>query len=335
MDVVIEKSERPHDNHLSPSRWKWTPKRAASETSSNRSFNAQELGSPNKARVTSPQRLNVQKLEEMYNQMAKTQSQPNLNAKDRASKVGKQRDEIELGAIQDHGPPVLGTREGVGDMKSLSSIDSYISCATDFQENPRFSHSPALDLGVQESNRFSHSPAIALSQHGSKKTGQKITGERSCRSDGESGPSPLSDSSVLSDHSLLSPEVSIYTTASSRTPPKSPESTALAATVFTFHDSSISKYIDADTDDDEHLRDISDTSPSERLLAGSSPKCSININYQKGTNHLEAAQKMLGQNCLFPIEGIRGVAHENHIGPDMARRPKVERGRQNTLDKSL
>lgn len=367
MDVVVEKSERPHDNHLSPSRWKWTPKRAASETSSNRSFNAQELGSPSKARATSPQRLNVQKLEEMYNQMAKTQSQPNLNAKERASRVGKQRDEIELGAIHDHGQPALGTRDGVGDMKSLSSIDSYISCATDFQENPRFSHSPAIDLGLQESNRFSYSPATALSQHTNTKTGQQTTGDREpmltpvsvtktdntrkfffsgnsskslipkggCRSDGESGLSPLSDSSVVSDHSLLSPETSAYTTASSRTPPKSPEGTPLAPTVFTFHDSSISKYIDADTDDDEHLRDMSDTSPSERLLADASPKRSININYQRGTNHLEAAQKMLGQNCLFPLEGIRGLAHENHIGPEMARRPKAERGRQNTLDKGL
>ncbi|XP_074523383.1 potassium voltage-gated channel subfamily B member 1 [Halichoeres trimaculatus] len=371
MDVVVEKSERPHDNHLSPSRWKWTPKRAASETSSNRSFNAQELGSPNKARATSPQRLNVQKLEEMYNQMAKTQSQPNLNAKDRGSRAGKHRDEIELGDIQDQGAPVLGTREGVGDMKSLSSIDSYISCATDFQENPRFNHSPAMDLGPQESNRFSHSPASGLSLHCSTKLGQQTSGEHepklnnpvsvskpsysenarkfffsgnssktltpkvSYRSDGESGLSPLSDSSVVSDNSLLSPEVSVYTTASSRTPPKSPESTSLAPTVFTFHDSSISKYIDADTDDDEHLRDVSDTSPSERLLTGSSPKRGINTNYQKGMNHLEAAQKMLGQNCLFPIEGIRGVAHENHVGPELARRSKVERGRQNTLDKGL
>lgn len=367
MDVVVEKSERPHDNHLSPSRWKWTPKRAASETSSNRSFNAQELGSPSKARATSPQRLNVQKLEEMYNQMAKTQSQPNLNAKERASRVGKQRDEIELGAIHDHGQQALGTRDGVGDMKSLSSIDSYISCATDFQENPRFSHSPAIELGLQESNRFSYSPATALSQHTNTKTGQQTTGDREpmltpvsvtktdstrkfffsgisskslipkggCRSDGESGFSPLSDSSVVSDHSLLSPETSAYTTASSRTPPKSPEGTPLAPTVFTFHDSSISKYIDADTDDDEHLRDMSDTSPSERLLADASPKRSININYQRGTNHLEAAQKMLGQNCLFPLEGIRGLAHENHIGPEMTRRPKAERGRQNTLDKGL
>ena len=156
-----------------------------------------------------------------------------------------------------------------------------------------------------------------------------------CRSEEETGTSPLSDCSVRSDHSLLSPGVSIYTTASSRTPPKSPESIGLAPTVFTFHDSSISKYIDADTDDDEHLRDVSDTSPTEHLLAGSSPKCRININYQKGTNHLEAAQKMLGQNCLFSIEGICGVAHENHVGPEMARRPKVERGRQNTLDKNL
>lgn len=367
MDVVVEKSERPHDNHLSPSRWKWTPKRAASETSSNRSFNAQELGSPSKARATSPQRLNVQKLEEMYNQMAKTQSQPNLNAKERASRVGKQRDEIELGAIHDHGQQALGTRDGVGDMKSLSSIDSYISCATDFQENPRFSHSPAIDLGLQESNRFSYSPATALSQYTNTKTGQQTTGDREpmltpvsvtktdstrkfffsgisskslipkggCRSDGESGLSPLSDSSVVSDHSLLSPETSAYTTASSRTPPKSPEGTPLAPTVFTFHDSSISKYIDADTDDDEHLRDMSDTSPSEHLLADASPKRSININYQRGTNHLEAAQKMLGQNCLFPLEGIRGLAHENHIGPEMTRRPKAERGRQNTLDKGL
>ncbi|KAM9859535.1 potassium voltage-gated channel subfamily B member 1 [Aulostomus maculatus] len=367
MDVVVEKCERPHDNHLSPSRWKWTPKRAASETSSNRSYNGQELGSPNKTRNTSPQRLNVQKLEEMYNQMAKTQSQPNLNAKERGSKNGKQRDEIELGAIQDHGPPVLGTREGLGDMKSLSSIDSYISCATDFQENSHFPHSPATDLG-QESNRFSHRPAIAISQHTGTKPGQQAAGEREpmlaalsvtkpsenarkflfsgnpsrsliakggCRSERDSGPSPFSDSSVLSDHSLLSPEVSVYTTASSRTPPKSPDITALSPNVFTFHDSSISKYIDADTDDDEHLRDISDASPSERLLSGSSPKRSININYQRGTNHLETAQKMLGQNCLFPLEGIRGVSHENHVVPEMARRPKGERGRQNTLDKNL
>ncbi|XP_019751272.1 potassium voltage-gated channel subfamily B member 1 [Hippocampus comes] len=365
MDVVVEKNDRPHDNHLSPSRWKWSPKRAVSETSSNRSFIVQDLGSENKGRNSSPQKLNVQKLEEMYNQMAKTQSQPNLNAK--GSRVGKRRDEIELGTIQDHGPPMLGTTDGVGDMKSLSSIDSYISCATDFQENSRFPQSTATDLCHNESNRSSHNPAIALPQHSVAKTGQQSTrapmltpiivpkpscsenarrflfsgnaskslfSKGGCRNEKEPGPSPLSDSSILSDHSLLSPEVSVYTTASSRTPPKSPESTTLAPTVFTFHDSSISKYIDADTDDDEHLRDISDASPTDCLLSGSSPKRSININYQRAANHLEAAQKMLGQNCLFPREGICGVPHENHFGPEIGRRQKGERVRQNTLDKS-
>ncbi|XP_028303488.1 potassium voltage-gated channel subfamily B member 1 [Gouania willdenowi] len=368
MDVVVEKSGGPNANHLSPSHWKWNSKRAASETSSNRSFNMQELGSPSKVRVTSPQRLNVQKLEEMYNQMAKTQSQPNLNAKDKSSRGGKQRDVIELGAIQDHSPSVFGAREGVGDMKSLSSIDSYISCATDFQENPRLPLSPALESGHQESNCFLYGPATNLSQQANAKSGQQTTGDRDpiltpmsatkslcsesarrfffsrnssktiypkggSRSDAESGLSPLSDSSVVSDHSLLSTEISVYTTASSGTPPKSPESTAL--TVFTFHDSSISKYIDADTDDDEHHRDLSDSSPSGHLLASASSKCSITKNYQRGTNHLEAAQKVLGQNCLFPLEGVRSKTHENHIVHEIARRPKVERGFQKTVDKSL
>ncbi|KAG7267015.1 hypothetical protein CRUP_028262, partial [Coryphaenoides rupestris] len=306
----------------------WTPKRAGSETSSNHSLNAKELGSPSKAVTASPQRLNAQKLEEMYNQMAKTQSQPNLNAKDRSSRVGKHSDEIELGAIPDQGQPMMGTREAAGDMKSLSSIDSYISCATDFQENTRFPHSPAVGLGLQENRRFSHSPAGGLGGRASAKTGLQSPWSTSLkfskshapkgsgRSDGDCGPSPMSDSSVVSDHSLLSAGASVYTTASSRTPPKSPESSTLTQAVFTFHDSSISKYIDADTDDDEHLRDISDANASECLLAGSSPKCRINSNYQRGTNHLETAQKMLGQNCLFPLEGIRKGIHENNVAPE-------------------
>ncbi|CAL8337227.1 unnamed protein product [Lota lota] len=368
MDVVVEKSERPQQNHLSPSRWKWTPKRAGSETSSNHSLNAKELGSPSKDGTTSPQRLNAQKLEEMYNQMAMTQSQPNLNAKDKSSRVGKHRDEIELGAIPDQGQPMMGTREAAGDMKSLSSIDSYISCATEFQENTRFPHSPAVGLGLQESRRFSHSPASGLGGHASAKTGllppfehepvftpmsgppfpektpkfffssnfsKNRTPKSGCRSDGDSGPSPMSDSSVISDHSLLTSGASVYTTASSRTPPKSPESTTLTQAVFTFHDSSISKYIDADTDDDEHLRDISDANPSECLLAGSSPKCRINSNYQRGTNHLETAQKMLGHNCLFPLEGIRKGIHENHVAPEVTRKAKVGRGPLNKLNESL
>uniref|UniRef100_A0A4W5L493 Potassium voltage-gated channel subfamily B member 1 n=1 Tax=Hucho hucho TaxID=62062 RepID=A0A4W5L493_9TELE len=345
MNVVVEKSERllTQDNHLSSSHWKWTPKRAAtaSETSSAHSFNPVEsqTGSPSKARASSPQGLNAQKLEEMYYQMAKTQSQPNLNAKDNSSRAGRQRDEIELGAIPGGpGDPMLGVREGVGDMKSLSSIDSYISCAADFQENPRgvYPLSPAFGLAllITLEHEF-FSAAKTLGSDNTRNFNKPLKGSSHSykvkyrSSGGELGPGPgrspssgdpLSGISILSDHSLLSPETSIYTTASSRTPPKSPDSSTLTTAptstpaVFTFHDSSISKYIDADTDDDEHLRDMSDaTSPSECLLAGSSaPKCSRNINSgynHRGINHLASSttQRMLGQNCLFPsLDGGTG-----------------------------
>uniref|UniRef100_A0A8C2JLH9 Potassium voltage-gated channel subfamily B member 1 n=1 Tax=Cyprinus carpio TaxID=7962 RepID=A0A8C2JLH9_CYPCA len=368
--VVMDKGERTQDNHLSPSRWKWSSKRAASETSSNRSFNPDQ-GSPSKARASSPQRLNAQKLEEMYNQMAKTQSQPNLNAKDRnSSRAGHRRDEIELGALPGQGvDPMIGGREGVVDMKSLSSIDSYISCATDFQENPRFPYSPAGGLSFPESSRFSHSPVSGLSvrvsanpslqttlehetmltppcsgakplnnegswQQGLLGNSQKMHSVRvNHRNCGEASPSgrPLSDSSILSDHSILSPEVSVYTTASSRTPPKTPERKALTPAVFTFHDSSISKYIDADTDDEELLRE---GGPSERLLTGLSSKPRLS-GYQGASNHLEAAQRLLGQNCLFPLGSSPSVGHENHVASENSRRPKGDRGHSNTFDKGL
>ncbi|XP_067316373.1 potassium voltage-gated channel subfamily B member 1 [Pseudorasbora parva] len=365
--VVMDKGERTQDNHLSPSRWKWSSKRAASETSSNRSFNPDQ-GSPSKARASSPQGLNAQKLEEMYNQMAKTQSQPNLNTKDRnASRTGHRRDEIELGALPGQGAdPLNGGREGVVDMKSLSSIDSYISCATDFQENLRFPYSPAGGLSLPESSRFSHSPGSGLSgrvsanpslqttlEHetmlappcskplntdGSRQQGLLINSQKmhavrvNHRNCGETSPGgPLSDSSILSDHSILSPEVSVYSTASCRTPPKTPERKALTPSVFTFHDASISKYIDADTDDEEHMRE---SNPSERLLGGLSSKPRLG-GYQGATNHLEAAQRLLGQNCLFPLGSSPSVGHENHVASENSRRPKGDRGHSNAFDKGL
>uniref|UniRef100_A0A668A3G6 Potassium voltage-gated channel subfamily B member 2 n=1 Tax=Myripristis murdjan TaxID=586833 RepID=A0A668A3G6_9TELE len=75
MDVVVEKGEdkTSMDNHLSPSRWgefimPGSPHRITITTT----------GSPQQMN-RSPQHLNVQKLEEMYNQMTKSQSFTNLN----------------------------------------------------------------------------------------------------------------------------------------------------------------------------------------------------------------------------------------------------------------
>ncbi|XP_027002134.1 potassium voltage-gated channel subfamily B member 1 [Tachysurus fulvidraco] len=361
--VVMEKGEKIQDNHLSPSRWKWSSKRDPSDTSSNRSFN-QEQGSPSKTRASSPQRLNPQKLEEVYNQMSKTQSQPNLNTKDRSSfRAGSRRDDIELGTLPGTGVSPFGGHEGVVDMKSLSSIDSYISCATDFQENTRFPYSPAVGLSLPESSHFSHSSGLSgrvranpslqptiehesmltppcsaakppdIELHGGNllKT-PSLRMNHNSNMDSSSAVGLLSDSSALSDHSLISPEVSIYTTASSRTPPKTPEGVALTPTVFTFHDASINRYIDADTDDEEHLRE---SSPSDCLLGSLSTKPHLHIGYQRGTNHLEAAQRLLGQNCRFPLGGNPSGSHDNHLALGVLHRYRGERGRSNTFDESL
>lgn len=158
----------------------------------------------------------------------------------------------------------------------------------------------------------------------------------------------VTDTSLLSDRSLMSPETSIYTTASARTPPKSPETqTAIA---FNFHDAGIHKYIDADTDDEGQL--LYDSSPPGNV----SPKYNVtNIGYLKQKdsayrtekNHLEAAAlptspKLIGQNCIYSMEGITGrtqgnqetVRLENHISPEVHVLPGSG-GHANTHDQSI
>uniref|UniRef100_A0A3Q1IIQ0 BTB domain-containing protein n=1 Tax=Anabas testudineus TaxID=64144 RepID=A0A3Q1IIQ0_ANATE len=79
MDVVVEKGEDKTslDNHLSPSRWdKRNPESVLQ--SSPHHITITTTGSPQRTSRT-PQHLNVQKLEEMYNQMTKSQSFTNLN----------------------------------------------------------------------------------------------------------------------------------------------------------------------------------------------------------------------------------------------------------------
>lgn len=95
MDVVVDKGEdkTPLDNHLSPSRWGGSTRHATSESSlrspDKRSAEFLQQSSPHRITITTtgspqrvsrtPQHLNVQKLEEMYDQMTKSQSFSNLN----------------------------------------------------------------------------------------------------------------------------------------------------------------------------------------------------------------------------------------------------------------
>ncbi|XP_070758026.1 potassium voltage-gated channel subfamily B member 1-like [Enoplosus armatus] len=329
MDVMVEnadeKKEKMHDNHVSPSLLKGTPKLKSQMSPSSPSKTLESSYQEQAKPSSSPQHLSAQKLEEMYNKMAKTQSQPNLNSKEKAIKQGV---EFEMGNIPTEA--ISSTAEAVTDMRSISSLDSYISCATDFPESSRFSHSPVSNMPGRVSTNPRLEPTMENEHEGSQGTTTPLT-------EGGTNPSPYSDSprglrsnrplkshslkvnfrggedsgtGALSDSSSVqSPEVSIYTTASSRTPSKSPEN--LLPGMFTFHDASINKFIDADTDEEEHLHDGSGINPSQRLLEIASPKSGHHSSFQQGSNHMEGLQRKLG-NSTLPLEG-----QENHVAHEL------------------
>ncbi|KAM9361554.1 potassium voltage-gated channel subfamily B member 1-like [Symphorus nematophorus] len=334
MDVMVEntngKREKVLGNHVSPSQPKGTPKLKPQVSPSSPTKTLEPSNQEQTNPLSSPQHLSAQKLEEMYNKMAKTQSQPDLNSKEKApqSKAVRQRAEFEMGSIP--AEAISSTAEVVTDMRSMSSIDSFISCANDFPESSRFSHSPVSNMPGRVSTNPSLEPTLENEHEGSQGTTTPLTGQSTkpgtysdspkslrfknplksrslkvnFRSGEDSGTGALSDSS-----SVQSPEVSVYTTASSRTPTKSPEN--LLPSIFTFHDASISKFIDADTDEEEHLHDGSGTNPSQRLLERASPKFGHHSSFQQGSNHTEGLQRKLG-NSTLPLDG-----QENHVAQEL------------------
>ncbi|XP_045932055.1 potassium voltage-gated channel subfamily B member 1-like [Micropterus dolomieu] len=327
MDVMVENTEekkKVHDNNVSPTQLKGTPKLKSQMSPSNPTKTLESSYQEQAKPSSSPQHLSAQKLEEMYNKMAIAQSQPNVDSNEKGPlpKAVRQRAEFEMGNIPTEA--ILSTAEAVTDMRSMSSLDSFISCATDFPESSRFSHSPVSNMIGRFSTNPSLVPTMENEHEGSQGTTTPLTGpgtepgsdsskglhlnkplkSRSLkvnfRDREDSGTGAFSDSS-----SVQSPEVSIYTTASNRTPSKSPEN--LPPVIFTFHDASINKFIDADTDEEEHLNDGSRTNPSQRLLEKASPKAGHHSSFQQGSNHMGGLQRKLG-NSTLPLE-----AQENHV----------------------
>ncbi|NXU80583.1 KCNB2 protein, partial [Oreotrochilus melanogaster] len=145
---TVNPKETLDDNHLSPSRWKWA-RRTLSETSSNKSYENkyQEISQQdsheqlnNAGASSSPQHLSAQKLEMLYNEITKAQSQPNLNAgyQDESAKPPRYEEEIEMEEVAGQRDPLpAGPTDFVTDIRSTSSIDSFASCATDFTETER------------------------------------------------------------------------------------------------------------------------------------------------------------------------------------------------------
>ncbi|XP_074534316.1 potassium voltage-gated channel subfamily B member 1-like [Halichoeres trimaculatus] len=334
MDVMVEKrnekKEKIQDNHVSPPQPKGSSKLKSFMSPGNPTPTPEPSNTEEAKPSMSPQHLSAQKLEETYNKMAKAQSQPNLNSKEKGpqSKAGKQRAEIEMGSIP--AEAVSSPSEVISDMRSMSSIDSFISCATDFPESSRFSHSPVSNLPGKVSTNPSLEPTLENEHEGSQGNSTPLRGHSNKSSPYPDSPkgqhykNPLksrslkvnfraredSGTGVLSDSSSVqSPEASIYTTASSRTPSKSPEN--VPPSIFTFHDSSINKFIDADTDEEEHLHDGSGAILSRRLLEKASPKFGHHSSFQQGSNHTEGLQRKLG-NSTLPTQG-----QENHVAQEL------------------
>ncbi|XP_037108048.1 potassium voltage-gated channel subfamily B member 1-like [Syngnathus acus] len=293
MDIMVDKKDDKAGktvqvNHVSQSPLKGKAHVNSSPSSTKHNL---ESGHGEQAKPSgSPQHLSADTLEEMYDNMAKTQSQPDLNNKEKLqpSKAIRHRAEFAMGAVTD--------------VRSTSSIDSFISCATDFPESARYnilgkvSTNPSLEPTLENENEGSATPLTGRGHKDLLCNPLKGPSVRVSFRGRDSGTGVLSDGS-----SIQSPELSIYTTASSRTPSKSPEN--LPPHIFTFHDASIHKFIDADTDDEEHQHDASVVSPAQRLLHRTSPRFG-----RQGANHMEDFQRKLGSNSAWRRDG-----QENHM----------------------
>lgn len=178
IDIVVDKSadgdnkiEKANDNHLSPSRWKWA-RRTMSETSSNKSFDNkyQEVSQHDSQELlnnssSSPQHLSAQKLEELYNEITKAQSHPSVNSSYHEQSVipPAYEEEIEMEDVSAKRNQLsVAPKDIVTDMRSVSSIDSFTSCATDFTEAERSPLTPFPGSSLEI--RF---PAYTVPEEGS------------------------------------------------------------------------------------------------------------------------------------------------------------------------
>lgn len=154
VDVVIEKNEeKPSDNHLSPNRWAYQKSPCAASKSFDPKYQeVMQLRSPEKVirPCSSPQRLNVKSLEQMYNQMA------SASAPKEGSRIGRE-ESLEMKVVQSD--PTTKDRP-VTEIRSVSSIDSFASCSTDISEVEK----AALLPSVMQTRHKSAPPPLDLSQ---------------------------------------------------------------------------------------------------------------------------------------------------------------------------
>lgn len=189
MDVVVEKGEDKIslDNNLSPSRWDSSARHSSSETnlrspdrrnqesllqSSPRRITITTTGSPQRM-TRSPQHLNVQKLEEMYNQMTKSQSFTNLNTTSSMSTLSTTMTNP-ISPKKPHSPESTLKEEVELEMTEVppSYEDNFASCSADVRKHSpnsggqcQFRHPrapPHLDLSQVRFSDDEGSPGTTL-----------------------------------------------------------------------------------------------------------------------------------------------------------------------------
>ncbi|XP_074549224.1 potassium voltage-gated channel subfamily B member 2 [Halichoeres trimaculatus] len=215
MDVVVEKGEEKSslDNHLTPSRWGGSGKHS-SETnlkspdkrnpesllqgSPQRNTAINTTGSPQRTN-RAPQHLSAQKLEEMYNQMTKSQSFTNLNTTSSMSTLST--------TVTGPGSPKkthsseFTLKEEVElEMKEVqpSLQDNFASCSTDFRrksadsgeaENRHPRAPPGLDLNFLGTIAEQSSPSIKVQDESREGSELQIEEGESFNSAAENTPS--------------------------------------------------------------------------------------------------------------------------------------------------
>ncbi|XP_037613155.1 potassium voltage-gated channel subfamily B member 2 [Sebastes umbrosus] len=177
MDVVVEKGEDKTslDNHLSPNRWGSSTRHASSETDlkSPDNRNPEPQCSPHHITITTtgspqltnrtPQHLNVQKLEEMYNQMTKSQSFTNLNTTSSMSTLSTTM--TGPASPKKSQSPEFTLKEEVElEMKEVqpSSQDNFAGSSADFREQD--SNSDEEHAGPRQIRHPRAPPFLDLSQ---------------------------------------------------------------------------------------------------------------------------------------------------------------------------
>ncbi|XP_013857781.1 potassium voltage-gated channel subfamily B member 2 [Austrofundulus limnaeus] len=179
MDVVVERGEDKTslDNHLSPSRWGGSTRHATSESNlrspDKRNTEFLQQSSPHRITITTtgspqrvsrtPQHLNVQKLEEMYNQMTKSQSLSNLNTTSSISTLSTTMT-APVSPKKSHSSESTLRDEVQLEMKEVQSCpkDNFASCSADCT---RHGSNPGKgDAGSHEIRHPRAPPFLDLSQ---------------------------------------------------------------------------------------------------------------------------------------------------------------------------